>query len=298
MSQTNDKLDNWTARQNNDGALSARDPPHPTKWQLLYWPAVNAAGEIEAGAGRAEYLRVLFEEAGEPYEEVTSDLRAYFWQDADTLQPAGFPVLAPPAIRKGGFALCQTAVCAKFLAQRLGLYPADPLQAAKGEQVVATVHEYIAEGRMAFHPVKNTLSYHRQADEAAPHIDAFRRERLPRYMGIFERLLASNNNNNNADKNADSSSHNQNNEDHEDGDGDGDGDDGNGSGYFVGRTATYVDLQVMVMLQVTAHQWPAAWAALDAPLLKAFLRRMEGRPAMRRYLQSGRKQPFAGDSLM
>lgn len=294
MSQTNDKLDNWTARQNNDGALSARDPPHPTKWQLLYWPAVNAAGEVEAGAGRAEYLRVLFEEAGEPYEEVTSDLRAYFWQDAERLQPAGYPVLAPPAIRKGGFALCQTAVCAKFLAQRLGLYPADPLQAAKGEQVVATVHEYIAEGRMAFHPVKNTLSYHSQVDEAAPHIDAFRRERLPRYMGIFERLLASNNNN--TDKNAGSSNHNQNNEDHEDEDGDGEG--GNGGGYFVGRTATYVDLQVMVMLQVTSHQWPAAWAALDAPLLKAFLRRMEGRPAMRRYLQSDRKQPFAGDSLM
>jgi len=240
MSQTNDKLDNWTARQNNDGALSARDPPHPTKWQLLYWPAVNAAGEVEAGAGRAEYLRVLFEEAGEPYEEVTSDLRAYFWQDAETLQPAGYPVLAPPAIRKGGFALCQTAVCAKFLAQRLGLYPADPLQAAKGEQVVATVHEYIAEGRMAFHPVKNTLSYHSQVDEAAPRIDAFRRERLPRYMGIFERLLASSK--------------------------DADGEGGNGGGDFVGRTATYVDLQVMVMIQVTSQQWPAAWAALDAPL--------------------------------
>ena len=55
----------------------------------------------------------------------------------------------------------------------------------------------------------------------------------------------------------------------------------------------------MVMLQVTAQQWPDAWEAnKDIPLLKAFLARMEARPSMVKYRNSPRKQPFAGDSLM
>lgn len=71
-----------------------------------------------------------------------------------------------------------------------------------------------------------------------------------------------------------------------------------GTGFFIGETLTHADLQVMVMLQVTKSQWPDAWPGLDIPLLKAFLTRMEARPKIKSYLQSDRKQPFAGDSLM
>lgn len=258
--RTDKSIDDWSAKQ--EVGKSALDPAPADIWQLLYWPAKDADGKVAAGAGRAEYLRVIFEEAGIPYEEVTAGLREYFWNNVE-LQP--FPVLAPPAIRKGSFVACQTAVCAKHLAVQFGMYPVDAGDACHADQIVATVHEYIAEGRMAFHPVKNTMSYHDQKEAAKPYIEAFAKDRLPRYMSSFERLLKANL---------------------------------GGDGFFIGDSLTHADLQVMVMLQVTRSQFPDSWLNLDAPLLKAFLTRMEARPKIKSYLQSDRRQPFAGDSLM
>jgi glutathione S-transferase len=209
------------------------------------------------------FLRVMFEEAGVEYEDVSNGIVDYFWKRLD-LQP--YPVLAPPAIRKRNFVLCQTAICAKHLAIEFSMYPERLEDASHAEQIVATVHEFIAEGRTAFHPVKNTMSYHDQVEEAKPYIEAFKKERLPRYMTNFERYLNANQNN---------------------------------SGFFIGTSLYYVDLQVMVMLQVTHSQFPDAWdEMIDIPLLKSFLERMESRPKIQSYLASDRKQPFAGDSLM
>jgi len=257
----NDKsIDDWSAKQ--EVGISAMTPPPKDMWQILYWPAKDADGKVAAGAGRAEYLRVLFEEAGVPYQDVTAGLRAFFWQNLEA-QP--YPALAPPAIRKNNFILGQTAVCAKRLAMEFGFYPTDEDDAAHAEQIVTTVHEYIAEGRSAFHPVKNTMSYHDQKEEAKPYIAAFKADRLPRYMTNFERFLKANR---------------------------------GGGGFFVGDSLSYVDLQVMVMLQVTRSQFPDAWEALDAKLLKDHLAQMEARPRIKAYLLSDRKQPFAGDSMM
>lgn len=253
-------IDDWAAKQ--EVGKSALDPPSADKWQILYWPALDADGKVSAGAGRAEYLRVMFEEAGVPYEDVSARLRDFFWTRLD-MQP--YPTLAPPAIRKGSFILGQTAACAKHLAIEFNLFPTNAADVAHADQIVITVHEFIAEGRAAFHPVKNTLSYHEQKEEAKPYIAAFKSERLPRYMTNFERFLGAN---------------------------------GGGKDCFIGKTVTYVDLQVMVMLQVTRSQFPDAWPTIEAPLLKAFLVRMEARPRIQRYLSSGRKQPFAGDSMM
>ena len=39
----------------------------------MYWPA-KRDGKVQAGAGRGEYVRIIFEEAGIPYEEVDDRL--------------------------------------------------------------------------------------------------------------------------------------------------------------------------------------------------------------------------------
>lgn len=259
MAVEQDKLQEWTQKQN--VGVSALDPAPKDTWQILYWPALNSDGKVAAGAGRAEYLRVIFEYAGVQYQDVSSHVHDYFWSKKEVQNPE-FPVLAPPAIRRGEFALSQTAICAKYIAMQFGLYPKNPEYAAKAEQIVTTVHEYIAEGRMAFHPVKNTMSYYDQVEEAKPFINDFKKERLPRYMDNFERLLRSNK---------------------------------DGAGYFIGDEITYVDLQVLVMLQVTEFQWPDAWPGLHIPLLKQLRQKLENTPAIKAYLASPRKQPFAGD---
>ena len=253
----------WSAQQQQSGR-SALAPPTPDTWQILYWPPYDADRGIAAGAGRAEYLRVVFEEADVPYEEVSVDIASYFWSRLD-LQSSNYPVLAPPAVRFNDVVVAQTPVAAKFLAVKFGLYPAaePPEIQARAEQIVATIHEYIAEGRMAFHPVKNTMSYHQQVEAAKPYVDAFKADRLPRYMAHFERLFLA-----------------------------------APGPFFLGDTLTYVDLQALVMLQVTKSQWPDAWPNLPIPNLTDLLARLEARPRIAAYLRSPRRNPFAGDSLM
>ena len=86
-----------------------------------------------------------------------------------------------------------------------------------------------AEGRLSFHPVKNTMSYFDQVQEAAPYIRAFVTERGPRYLAHFEALL---------DYASASSS----------------GGEAAQERYFVGGAVSVVDLQVWVMLDVTEQQ--------------------------------------------
>lgn len=241
---------------------AVEDPVSDDMWQLLYWPAKAPDGSIIAGAGRGEYLRVIFEEMGVEYENVSAGLREFFWENHDA-QP--YPVLSPPTIRKGQFILSQTVACAKYLAVEFGIYPQDPVDAAHSDQIVTMVHDTIGEGRNAFHPVKNTMSYIEQKEEAKPYIEEFATLRMPRYLNIFERFLKAN-----AERGE----------------------------FFIGSSLTYVDLQVMVMLQVTRSQFSDHWPTYDAPMLKAFLDRMEARPNMAAYLSSDRRRPFSGDSMM
>ena len=92
-----------------------------------------------------------------PHDEVASELRDCSWTAAEEFQPAAFPVLAPPAIRKGDLALCQTSVCTAYsylaavLAKLFGLYPAaSPEVGAKAEQLVASAREHIVEAASPF----------------------------------------------------------------------------------------------------------------------------------------------------
>ena len=203
-------------------------------WKLMYWPATTQDGKILAGAGRGEYVRVVFEEAGVEYEEVSDPqvLREFFGMDAAATNTS-FPLLAPPAIVSpdGSFQMAQTADIARYLGKKFGLFPpaSNPEQQARADQILSTVHEYIAEGRLSFHPVKNTMSYFDQVQEAAPYIRAFVTERGPRYLAHFEALL---------DYASASSS----------------GGEAAQERYFVGGAVSVVDLQVWVMLDVTEQQ--------------------------------------------
>jgi len=258
----------------------------------MYWPATRADGTVLAGAGRGEYVRVIFEEAGVPYEEVDDPLllSTFFGMrktsaasDASSAEKASirnmvWPLLAPPAIVSpdGSFQMAQTADIARYLGKKFGLYPpaSKPEQQARADQVLSTIHEYIAEGRLSFHPVKNTMSYWDQVAEAQPYIRAFVKERAPRYLAHFESLLAFN---------CASSAGGSNNEQ---------------LLCFVGSTVSVVDLHAWVMLDVTLQQWPEDAMLAPYPKLAEFKAQVEARPRIRAYLASDRKRPFAGDSLM
>jgi hypothetical protein len=75
----------------------------------------------------------------------------------------------------------------------LGIYPDTIEDKLHAEQVSACCHDYIAEGRLAFHGIYPVGSYSIQKEETQPYIDRFVDERFPRWMKYFERVLASNN---------------------------------------------------------------------------------------------------------
>lgn len=153
------------------------------EWELLYWHILP---------GRGDFVRLLFEEAGVPYVDVArkegnSSKVFEFVQRGKT---TNLPTLFPPIIRKGNFVLNQTAAILQYLGKEFGLYPSGgPQEEATTLQLTLTALDYIAEGHDCFHPVRKNGSYDSQKEEAAPQIEWFKTERLPRYVCCLRIIL-------------------------------------------------------------------------------------------------------------
>lgn len=225
-----------------------------TSWELFYWPI----------AGRGEFVRVIFEEAGVPFKEHNDfEMLVSMFKKG---KKEGWPCLAPPMLKRGDFNLTQTPVICKYLGKQFGFYPEGDLNEVHAEQINATIHDYILEGMLSFHGKDFIGSYNDQKEETKPYIKAFVDRRLPMFLRHFEKLMISNN---------------------------------GGDGFVVGDKLTYVDLGLMHALRATASQFPEEWKQLDGiPKLRAFKDRMEARPRLASYFKSDRCKPFEGNSMM
>jgi len=222
--------------------------------------------------GRGEYVRLMFEELGVPYVEKTRDdpgaaARFCWGSDKHTGEPEnkGMPVLFPPVIVRDGFTLCQTPAILRYLGEKYGAAPQNPEDRARADMINLQAADVIAEGRLAFHPVTPWATYFDQIEEAKFHIDRWQKVRMPKFVKTFETLLAYNN---------------------------------GGQAFFIGDSLTYADIAVFHTLCAMEAQFPEAWAALQAPLCKAFKTRIAARPRIAAYLASDRRGQFEGNSLM
>lgn len=145
------------------------------EWKLIYW-------YFAPGVGRGEFVRLMFEEAGVPYEDICRDTK----DNAVAMkylkgEESGHPVQFPPIIRNGDFVLSQTPAIMAYLGKKFGLFPEGvPEDEAHAMQVNLAVADCIAECMQAFHPVSGHASYTTQKEEAKPFIEKFRTERLPK----------------------------------------------------------------------------------------------------------------------
>lgn len=228
-------------------------------WEILYYNAPFA--------GRAEFVRLIFEEAGVPYTEPMKT----FEETRDTIMNnklGGFPVMFPPVLKRGDFHLCQTSVICKYLGEEFGLMPKSEEEKWQADQVNATIHDFVAEGRLAFHAKHWVGSYHDQKEETQPYIDWFVKERLPKWLKHFELVLKNNN---------------------------------GGNGFCFGEEVTYVDLALLQCLRGCEGSYKKGFESADyCPLLKAFKARMEARPKLAAYYKSERyaKHPQDTNSMM
>jgi glutathione S-transferase len=228
------------------------------RYELYYWPSIQ---------GRGEFVRLALEDVGAPYIDVArlpeSDgggVRAML----RVMKSATHEPFAPPFLRVGEIVIAQTANILFYLGPKLGLSPDDETGRLWAHQLQLTIADVAAEVHDTHHPISVGLYYEDQKLEARKHSASFIKQRIPKYLGYFERVL-------------------------EHGDGE----------HLVGGATSYVDLSAFQLMTGLAYAFPNAMARLEPelPRLRALRERVATRPRISAYLASDRRLPFNEDGL-
>ncbi|GLI60934.1 hypothetical protein VaNZ11_003170, partial [Volvox africanus] len=185
----------------------------------------------------------------------------FCWKGGNT----GFPVRAPPAIRRGDFVLSNTPVIMAYLGRQFGMMPGSLEDTTHVEQVLAVVTDAVAEGRLAFHPKDFYATHKIQVEESKPYIKQYGENRLPKYMRYWEALL---------DRNPDP------------------------QGFLIGSSIAVADLAVYHYMTAAEQHYKQYYDAIEAPRAKEHQMRIASRPRIQAYLNSNRCQPWDTDSMM
>jgi glutathione S-transferase len=229
-----------------------------TTYELFYWPSIP---------GRGEFVRLALEAARAPYRDVArlpaeegGGVHALTALLAETA--GGGPFFAPPILRHGAVTLSQTAAILQYLGPRLGLVPDDETSRLKAHHLQLTISDFVLEAHDTHHPIASSLYYHDQKPEAARRAELFIKNRIPKYLGYFERVL-----------------------------------DGNAAGagaHAVGGTLSYVDLSLFQVMAGLGYAFPTAMSKVagTVPRLVALHAQVADVPAIAAYLASPRRIPF------
>lgn len=231
------------------------------RYELYYWPGIQ---------GRGEFVRLALEEAGADYVDVAR-LRGRGQGVAAMLRfmdgAAGkHPPFAPPFLKAGSLVIAQTANILQYLGPRLGLVGRSEPARLWAHQLQLTVADFVAEIHDVHHPIASSLYYHQQKTEARRRARHFTTERLPKFLGYFERVLAANS---------------------------------GGPGYMIGRALTYVDLSMFQLVAGLRYAFPDTMKrqARHHPGLLALHDRVAARPNIAAYLASERRIPFNEEGI-
>ncbi len=226
-----------------------------TKYELYYWPTIP---------GRGEFVRLALEDAGAPYVDVarTPDGGVKAIMRLVEGKGPGLLPFAPPILKVGDLVLAQTANILQFLGPRLGLAPSDEQGRAEVNQIQLTIADFIGEAHDTHHPIAASLYYEDQQHEAGRRARLFLSERMPKFLGYFEKVLSRNQRS-----------------------------DGK---WLVGAEATYADLSMYQVVMGLAFAFPKAWARESHryPQLTALRDRVAARPRLAAYLASPRNIGF------
>ena len=226
-------------------------------YQLYYWPGLQ---------GRGEFIRLALEAAGAPYSDVAR---------GDAAAGQGMPALlrclqdesaerlpfACPVLKDGKRVMGQTAAILLYLGPRLKLVGASEIDRIWTHQIQLTIADAVQEVHDTHHPVGMDLHYEGQLPEAAKAAKAFRTQRIPKFLGWLETVLARNPK---SDK------------------------------YLVGARVSYADLSLFQLVEGLLYAFPKATrrAAKKTPLVMALRDHVAQHKRVATYLQSERRIPF------
>jgi len=225
-------------------------------YELFYWPEIQ---------GRGEFVRLALEEAGAPYVDVARSKSKGHGVAAMTKllrshAEAQLP-FAPPILRDGEMLVSHVANILQYLGPKLGLAPSEDKGRVFANVLQLTITDIVAEAHDTHHPISTALYYEDQKDAAKARASAFLAQRMPKYLGYFERVMAQN---------------------------------PAGSAHSVGSALSYVDLSLFQLCEGLRYAFPRATADLDAkyPHLTALVSSVRARPHIAAYLSSPRRVPF------
>jgi glutathione S-transferase len=224
------------------------------RYELYYWPGIQ---------GRGEYVRLALEEAGADYADVARSERGMAAM-MRMMEAKGTPPFAPPFLKAGKLVIGQTANILLYLGSRHALAPKPEAGRLWVHQLQLTIADLVLEIHDTHHPLGPTLYYEDQRAPAKKRSEEFWNERVPKYLGYFERLLK-----------------------------------GNGGSYVTGRRLTYVDLSLFQIVEGLRYAFPKRMKGFegDIPGLVGLRDRVAARPNIRAYLESDRRIPFNEEGI-
>jgi glutathione S-transferase len=150
-------------------------------YELYYWPTIQ---------GRGEFVRLALEDAGADYRDVARTAaglkRMMVLLESKRLDT---PPFAPPFLRDGKVLIGQTANILLYLGPRIGLAPRNETKLLWVHQLQLTLADLVAETHDVHHPISVNAYYEDQKREAKARARDFVTERIPKFLGYFERAL-------------------------------------------------------------------------------------------------------------
>ena len=225
------------------------------RYELYYWPTIQ---------GRGEFVRLSLEQGGADYVDVARTPGGMakmmsMMKDARAAQPP----FAPPFLKSGRVVIAQTANILQFLGPRLGLAPKDAAARLWVHQLQLTLADLVLEAHDTHHPVGVGLYYEDQKREAKRRSAEFRRERIPKFLGYFERVAAKN------------------------------------GEVLAGRRLSYADLSLFQVVEGLRYAFPRTMRSFEAkiPAVVTLHDRIAALPRIAAYLASKRRIPFNEDGI-
>jgi len=229
------------------------------RYELYYWSSIQ---------GRGEFVRLALEEAGASYVDV-----ARIGSGESTMmellggKKVERPPFAPPFLKAGKLLIGQTANILLYLGARHGLAPAADAGRLWAHQLQLTVADLVQEVHDTHHPVASSLYYADQKPEARRRAADFLENRVPKYLGYFDTVLARNR---------------------------------AGRGRcLVGARLTYPDLSLFQIVEGLRYAFPNAMRRIEKKVRRVTAVRdaVAARPRIAAYLRSDRRIPFNEDGI-
>jgi glutathione S-transferase len=226
------------------------------RYTLYYWPSIQ---------GRGEFVRLALEDAGAAYDDVARGtggmdrMMAMMKGEGDKRPP-----FAPPFLKAGKLVIAQVANILFYLGPRLKLAPRDEASRLWLNALQLTVTDFVKEVHDTHHPVSTGQYYEDQKPEAKKYAEGFLKDRVPKYLGYFEKII-----------------------------------DKSGGPYVLGRKVTYVDLSLFQLIEGLRYAFPKAMTRIErkVPNVIGVHDRIAKRPGIKKYLASKRRIAFNEDGI-